>query len=40
MLVDITPHTLSVGVLPEGLGDLGAVPVSPRGTVVPVGRGA
>ncbi|WP_437616400.1 Hsp70 family protein [Sorangium sp. So ce834] len=43
VLVDITPHTLSVGVLPqdelpESLGDLDAAPVIPRGTVVPVER--
>ncbi|WP_438030359.1 Hsp70 family protein [Sorangium sp. So ce233] len=43
VLVDITPHTLSVGVLPldearEHLDDLDAAPVIPRGTVVPVER--
>ncbi|MBI5536638.1 MAG: Hsp70 family protein [Deltaproteobacteria bacterium] len=47
VLVDITPHTLSVGVLdlmdldygaPEGEEDLAAAPVVPRDTVVPVER--
>ncbi|AUX43054.1 heat-shock protein Hsp70 [Sorangium cellulosum] len=43
VLVDITPHTLSIGVLPpheepERLDDLDAAPVIPRGSVVPVER--
>jgi len=39
VLVDITPHTLVVGVLSEGAADdLDALAVIPRGTVVPVER--
>jgi molecular chaperone DnaK len=43
VLVDITPHTLGVGVLspdelPEDEDDLLAEPIIPRGTVVPVER--
>lgn len=39
ILVDVTPHTLSVGALDrEIIDDLAAVPVIPRNTVVPVER--
>jgi molecular chaperone DnaK len=44
VLIDITPHTLSVGVLgqegfePQDEGDLVAAPVIPRDTVVPAER--
>jgi len=45
VLVDITPHTLSVGALDRAIGsldadegDLATVPVIPRGTAVPVER--